>query len=181
MAAVLGPRELDDDQNEIDVPSPAPVATKTKRKRKAADNNKASEVSHQDLDDDQDEMFVPSPAPVAAKTKRKRTATDIKKGTKGFPKPCPDSAICGVTKDFANYGVLYQHSRRYHDSNWPEITHWPEDTSCNFPGCQLPRDHYFGSREAFRRHLSDRHMLSVEQAREYVGKNITVVYKAPRD
>lgn len=126
------------------------------------------------LDDVQNEIVVPSPAPMATKTKRKRKAADISKASEGFPKPCPDSAICGVTKDFATDHLLKNHRQLHHDPNWPE------KTPCNFPGCQLPRDHYFVSREAFRRHLSTRHMLSAEQAREYIGKIIPVAYRAPR-
>ncbi|KAL8848596.1 MAG: hypothetical protein Q9221_006370 [Calogaya cf. arnoldii] len=120
------------------------------------------------------EAAVPSPAPTTAKPKRKRKAADISKASEGFPKPCPDSDICGVTKDFATDHLLRNHRLLHHDTNWPK------ETSCNVPDCQLPKDHYFVSREAFRRHLNSYHLFNADQAREYIGKIIPVPYRAPR-
>ncbi|KAL8871967.1 MAG: hypothetical protein Q9174_002320 [Haloplaca sp. 1 TL-2023] len=48
------------------------------------------------------EAAVPSSAATTAKRKRKRKAADISKASEGFPKPCPNSDICGVTKDFTS-------------------------------------------------------------------------------
>lgn len=42
------------------------------------------------------------------------------------------------------------------------------------------QNHYFVSREAFRRHLSSYHHLNSDSAREYIGKIIPVAYRAPR-
>jgi hypothetical protein len=55
-----------------------------------------------------------------------------------------------------------------------------KNTPCNFPGCHLPRDTYFVSREAFRRHLAATHMLKADEACFYIGKIIPVAYGAPR-
>ena len=163
----LGPHDLEDVQDDTFDPSPAPKAMKAKRKRKGS--------APQDLEDVQDDTFDPSPAPEAKKAKRNRTKEEIDKAKEEFPEPCPDSAICGVTKDFANENLLRNHRALHHDPNWPE-----GGTPCNFPGCQLPREHLFISREQFRRHLASRHMLTAEQANVYVGKIIPVEYKAPR-
>jgi hypothetical protein len=169
---------LDDVQSENDEPSPAPTFTKTKRKRKAAvvsedefeplspaPTAKNTKRKRKAADISQDEFEPPSPAPTAKKIKRKRA--DIDKASEDFPKPCPDSAICGVTKDFANENLMRNHRALHHDPNWPE-----GGTPCDFPGCLLPRDHLFISREQYRRHLSGRHMLNAEQARVYIGNII---------
>ena len=105
---------------------------------------------------------------------RKRKSQNINVVHDGFPKPCADSKICGVTKDFATQHLMNNHRRLHHDDNWPK------EMACNVPGCQLPRDHHFVSREAFRRHLSAYHMLDNAQAREYISKITTVAFKAPR-
>jgi hypothetical protein len=125
------------------------------------------------LDGVQNDVVVPSPTPVATSTTRKRKAKDISKADEGFPKPCPDSATCGITRDFASQDLLKSHRHLHHDTNWPA------ETPCNFPGCPLPGDHYFVSREQFRRHLSKQHLLTNEEANQYVGKIITVKYHAP--
>jgi hypothetical protein len=91
-----------------------------------------------------------------------------------FPKPCPDSEICGVDKDFANKHLLQNHRTLHHDDKWPG------DRACNFPDCQLPKEHVFASREAFRRHLTSYHYLNAIQAREYIAKIIPVKFQAPR-
>jgi len=105
---------------------------------------------------------------------RKRKAQNINVVHDGFPKPCPDSNICGVTKDFATQHLLNNHRRLHHDDSWPK------QTPCNVPGCQLPRDHYFVSRESFRRHLSTYHHLTNTEAREYIGQIVEVTFSAPR-
>ena len=132
--------------------------------------------SPQDLEDVQDETFdsSPAPAPKAKKAQRKRKQTDTNKADEGYPKPCPDSDICGTTKDFANAKLLASHQVLHHDPNWPQ-----DGAPCNVPGCLLPRDHMFISREQFRRHLSGRHMLDAKQALVYVGK-IIPLDKVPR-
>jgi hypothetical protein len=124
---------------------------------------------------------VPPPPPpptvstptVAAPT-RKRKRADIHKVTEGYPKSCPDSEECGVHKVFATEHLMKNHRQLHHDDTWPK------KTPCNFPGCQLPKDHYFVSKEAFRRHLSNYHFLTAAQAREYIGKIKPVAFRAPR-
>ncbi|KAL8714820.1 MAG: hypothetical protein Q9220_001333 [cf. Caloplaca sp. 1 TL-2023] len=120
------------------------------------------------------EAAVSSPAPTTAKPKRKRKAADINKASEGFPKPCPDSDICGVTKDFATDNLLQNNRILHHDPNWPK------EPPCNVPDCQLPKDRYFLSREAFRRHLNSYHLLNGDQAREHIVKILPVPYRAPR-
>jgi len=105
---------------------------------------------------------------------RKRKRVDISKASEGFPKPCPDNEICGVKKDFATDHLLKNHRALHHDDSWPA------ETPCNFAGCPLPKDHYFVSREAFRRHLSSAHFLTAVEAREYIGKIIPIKFMAPR-
>ncbi|EXJ57123.1 hypothetical protein A1O7_07467 [Cladophialophora yegresii CBS 114405] len=105
---------------------------------------------------------------------RNRKRADINMVHDGFPKPCPDSNICGVTKDFATMHLLKNHRNLHHDAQWPK------EQACNVLGCQLPGDHYFVSREAFRRHLSTFHMFDNTQALEYIGKIINVMFRAPR-
>jgi hypothetical protein len=107
------------------------------------------------------------------KAKRQKKKTDISVAGEGFPKPCSESKDCGVTKDFATQHLMTNHRALHHDQKWPK------NTPCNFPGCHLPRDTYFVSREAFRRHLAATHMLKAEKARIYVGKIIPVAYGAP--
>jgi hypothetical protein len=135
--------------------------------------DRAARFSPSVLDGVQNDVVVPSPAPVATNTTRKRKAKDISKANERFPKPCPDSATCGATRDFANEDSLNSHRVLHHDDRWPA------ETPCNFPGCQLPRDHYFISREQFRRHLHKQHLLTAEQANQYVGRIIPVKYQAP--
>jgi hypothetical protein len=120
-----------------------------------------------------DNTTMPS-AESSTKVKRQRKKADISIAGEGFPKPCPDSDICGVTKDFATQYLVTNHRSLHHDPNWPK------KTPCNFPGCHLPKDTYFVSREAFRRHLAATHMLKTEEARVYVGKIIPVAYVSPR-
>lgn len=107
-------------------------------------------------------------------TSRKRKSQNIHHVSEGFPKQCPDREICGVTKTFATKHLMRNHRQLHHDETWPA------NTACNVSGCQLPRDHFFVSREAFRRHLSSYHMLTAIECREYVGKVIQVDFIAPR-
>lgn len=67
------------------------------------------------LDDVQNESVMPSPAPMAMETKRKRKLVDISKANEGFPKHCPDSAICDFTKDFATDHLFKTHCPLYRD------------------------------------------------------------------
>ncbi len=107
-------------------------------------------------------------------TGRKRKRVDLSVVHDGFPKPCPDSDICGVTKDFATKHLLTNHRNLHHDDTWPK------ETACNVTGCQLPQDHYFVSRQMFQRHLSDYHLFDNAEAVEHIGKIITVTFRAPR-
>ena len=79
-----------------------------------------------------------------------------------------------MTKDFATRHLLNNHRNPHHDESWPR------GTPRNFPGCQLPDDHYFVSPEDFRWHLSTHHLLDNAQAREYIGKTVNIAYTAPR-
>jgi len=96
----------------------------------------------------------------------KRKAEKISVVHRGFPKPCPDSEICGVTKDFGTPNGLRDHRKRYHD------TEWPKETACNVPGCQLSPDFHFISRELFSPHLRLYHFLNKTQAQQYIDKII---------
>lgn len=103
------------------------------------------------------------PPPVPAT--KKRTYTKLKPGDAlkpGFPKVCPESDTCGVTKPFNTRHTLAQHKANYHD------TTWPQNTPCNFPGCTLPRTSYFTSRNQFRRHLNRHHYQDKPQAQRYI-------------
>jgi hypothetical protein len=107
-------------------------------------------------------------------SRRKRKVADISKTSKGFLEPCPDSAICGVTKDIAHDNWHRNHRQLHHDPSWPE-----GGTPCNFPGSLLPRDHNFISREQFQHHLPGGHMLSTEQIREYIGRDTNIISRLP--
>lgn len=64
---------------------------------------------------------------------RIRKRQDISKASEDFPKQCPDRDVCKVTKESATDHLMKNHRRLHHDENWPE------QTSCNVPGCQLPK------------------------------------------
>jgi hypothetical protein len=59
--------------------------------------------------------------------------------------------------------LLLQLKSNYHDDKWPK------NTPCSVPGCTLPRDSYFTSRNFFRRPLNRFHLLENEQAQHYIG------------
>lgn len=67
------------------------------------------------MDDLQNEIVEPSPAPMATKTKRKRKRVDISEANKVFLKPCPNSATCDFTKDFAIDHLFQNHCPLHHD------------------------------------------------------------------
>jgi hypothetical protein len=114
------------------------------------------------LDDIERDADEPAPAPRTTK----RAYNKVKPGDAlkpGFPKVCPQSDICGVTKPFNTRSALTQHKANHHD------TTWPPNTPCNFPGCTLPRTSYFTSRNLFRRHLNTVHLQKDAQAKHYIG------------
>jgi hypothetical protein len=97
---------------------------------------------------------------------RKRKAQDTNVVREGFPKPCPDSEICGVTKDLATHHLLNNHRTLHHDDKWPK------ETACNVPGCQLSPDFVFISRVLFSPHLRLFHFLNKTHPQQYIDKII---------
>lgn len=120
-------------------------------------------------DDDEEAFDVATQATAvedepAAKSKAKGKAKSTKGVVDpGFPKRCPDSSICGVTKSFANARNLKQHRTSYHDDEWP-------DSPCNVPGCHLPPTHLFPSRASFRKHLLTAHFLNDQDGLPYINQ-----------
>jgi hypothetical protein len=112
-----------------------------------------------DDDNDQDQIVIPAPA-----------AKKISKIAREWvPKPCPDSATCGVTRNLSTYAAFKGHRRACHD------TTWPADMTCNLPGCRLPEDRTFRSRQDYRNHLAQGHHLNNEE----IGKVLAKIPKLP--
>jgi hypothetical protein len=92
----------------------------------------------EDLDRDADE---PPPAPKTKRAYKKRKLGDALQP--GYPKLCPESDTCGVTKPFNTRHTLAQHKA-------------------------LPENSYFTSRNLFRRHLNRHHLQNSVQAQRYI-------------
>lgn len=136
------------------------------------DTQRMNEVFTEGQADDNESMSLNTPTP--AKPGRKRKQVDINQAGPDFPKQCPDRDVCKVDKTFATPHLMKNHRTLHHDKNWPQ------GVACAVPGCQAPRDHFYVSREAYRRHLSTTHHLNIEQARVYIAMVIPIAFKLPR-